>query len=179
MKLHFPGQKEDEKIEFLVRKHWIIYVKLTIFFVTMVGIPVGAYALFSQTMDFSTFTKQLSTLLFLIYLNSLLLITYIRWFEDESDILIVTNERILNIQQISFLHRTVSETELSQIQDVKHVSKGVLPTLLEFGSLEVQTAGESLLIRIEEVVKPSEMSRCIMDLCNQYKRNFMNKSTVS
>lgn len=168
--IHFPGQKEGEKISFLVRKHWIIYVKLMLFIVAMIGIPLALYAFVEATSEMSRATSQIVTLIFLLYLDFMLLITYIRWMEEELDVLIVTSERLISIEQISFMHRTVSETELSQIQDVRNVSKGVLSNVLGFGLLLVQTAAEKVVFEIKDVDDPYDVSRSIMDLCNHYKR---------
>lgn len=176
MPLHFPGQKENEHIQFLVRKHWIIYVKVFLFLIMMVGIPLGIYALIPSETDFSQTTEALLRLVFLLYLNGLLLVGFIRWMEEESDLLIVTNERILSIEQVSFMHRTISETALFQVQDVKHVCKGVLSTLLGFGSLEVQTAAEKIVFRIKDVVRPYDMARRIMDLCSVARTSLQNRT---
>lgn len=172
MKLHFPGQKENEDVLFVVRKHWILYVKLGMFLLLMVGIPFLILLALQQGADLSIPTQQGLGIGFLIYLDFMLLFTFIRWMEEEADLLIVTNERILSVNQISFLHRMVSESELTQIQDVKHVAKGLLSNLLGFGSLEVQTAGERILFEMKGVANPYEMSRKIMDLCRECKQKF-------
>lgn len=172
---HFPGQKPDEVVKYVVRKHWIIYLKLGIFFVMAAGIPFGGYLMLQFGSDFLELTanaKRWATLIFLMYVELIMLITFIRWLEDELDIIIVTNERVISIDQVSFLHRTISETELSQIQDVKHVAKGLLANVLGFGSLEVQTAAQKIVFEIKDVEKPYEMARCIMDLCHAYKEKF-------
>lgn len=175
---HFPGQKPDEVVKYVVRKHWIIYIKLVLFMLVAIGIPFSLYAWLEFGLDFLELTanaKRWLTLVFLLYMELILLITFIRWLEDEMDIIIVTNERIISIDQVSFLHRTISETELSQIQDVKHVAKGLLANVLGFGSLEVQTAAQKIMFIIEDVEKPYEMARCIMDLCHLYKSEFADK----
>jgi len=173
---HFPGQKPDEEIKFVVRKHWIIQVKIFLFFLVLASVPTLAYLGLQFGFEFLELTqnsKRWITLIYLLYMDLVLLLTLIRWIEEELDIVIVTNERIISIDQVSFLHRTISETELSQVQDVKHVAKGVMANVLGFGSLEVQTAAQKIMFMIKNVEKPYEMARSIIDLCNVYKKDFL------
>ena len=173
MPARFPGQKEGEEIKFLVRKHWIIYLKLGIFLALTAGLPFLIYLAAQFGFDFSDNTRRLATLAFLVYLEIIILVTFIRWLEDELDLIIITNERVISIDQVTFMHRTISETELTQIQDVKHVAKGVLSNVLGFGTLEIQTAAEKIIFVIHEVPAPYKMARNIMDLRDVYKQKFI------
>jgi len=168
----FPGQKENEIVKHLISKHWIVYVKLVLFILLTIGTLTGIYLWLELGVDITPNTARLVTIFFLLGLDFALLIAFIRWLEDEIDIIIVTNERMIFVDQISFMHRVISETELSQIQDVKHVSKGIFSNLFNFGSLVVQTAAEKMLFEIHHVRDPYAMARRIMDLANQYKRDF-------
>jgi hypothetical protein len=167
----FPGQKDGEVVEYLVAKHWIIYVKLILFMLTTIVVPVVIFTGIELGTEWSLNAKRYVTFGFIIYMIVIVTISFIRWLEDELDVIIVTNERVISIDQVSFMHRTVSETELSQVQDVKHVAKGVLSNVMNFGCLEIQTAAEKIIFRIDDVTKPHQMSRQILDMCNVYKRS--------
>ncbi|MDR1944799.1 MAG: hypothetical protein LBQ59_01595 [Candidatus Peribacteria bacterium] len=52
-----------------------------------------------------------------------LMMIYIEWLNYEFDLLIITNHRIISIEEISFLNRTVSETNLNQIVEVNSKTK--------------------------------------------------------
>jgi hypothetical protein len=169
---HFPGQKEGEEIKYLIRKHWIVYCKLGLFLLLMVGVPFIFYLILELSFNFDDNLKRLISLGFLLYLNVTALISFIRWLEEDLDIIIVTNERVISIDQVSFMHRTISETELTQIQDVKHVAKGVLSNVMGFGTLEIQTAAEKIVFIIQDVPAPYAMARKIMDLRGKYKKPY-------
>ncbi len=172
--LHFPGQKPGEVVHSILYKHWIVYMRLAVFLLFMIGLPIAGYFVFeAHTMN------PWVTIIFLMYINLMLLVGFIRWLEEDMDIILVTNERIINIEQLSFFNRTVSETELSQVQDVKHVSRGVLSNLLNFGNLEVQTAGEKIVFDMKDVKNGEQCASQILDLCREYKReqNFNNAAS--
>ena len=170
---HFPGQKEGEQIKYLVRKHWIIYVRILLFLIATFLVPLIGFFWLEFGFDFTANTKKVITLLFLIYLEILTLITFIRWLEEELDLIIVTNERVISIDQVTFMHRTISETELVQIQDVKHIAKGVMSNVLGFGSLQIQTAADKIAFIIHEIPEPYKMARKIMDVRDECKENLM------
>jgi hypothetical protein len=55
----------------------------------------------------------------------------------------ITTTRIVYIYQHGFFHRQVSSFLLSRVQDVTTEVNGIFGTLLNYGSLNVQTAGEN------------------------------------
>lgn len=166
-------------IHCILYKHWIVYAKLALFLLVMVGLPAVGYSILeangAATFDLTKNANQWITLIFLMYTNLMLLVGFILWLEEDMDIILVTNERIISIEQLSFFNRTVSETELSQVQDVKHVAKGLLSNLLNFGNLEVQTAAERVLFLMKNVTNSEERASQILNLCREYKRD-MNSS---
>lgn len=162
----FPGQKEGEQIQVLVRKHWIVDIKIAAIFVVLGFIPLSIYI----TVIILFWTSQpgpgqlLTALLFLVYFLFSLLFTYVKWLNEELDVIIVTNERAIGHDQINFFHKQISETDLSQIQDVKGVEKGFLGTVLHYGSLEIQTAADQIAFRIDSVPRPYDLARHILDI---------------
>lgn len=46
------------------------------------------------------------------------LFLYINWVNYELDIFVITNNRIICVEQHSFLNRTVGETTLDKVQEV-------------------------------------------------------------
>lgn len=161
---YFPGQKQSEIIEFVVRKHWIVYVKKIVYMVLLMLLPGTIYFFLVFDTNINANTKNILTLFLLLYFLFLFMMTFIRWIEDDLDLIIVTNERLISIDQISFIHRSISETEMSEIQDVKHEAKGILSNVMGFGTLEVQTAAEKMAFCMDHIPEPYETARKIMEL---------------
>lgn len=167
----FPGQKPDEEIKLLLRKHWIIDVRIFLVFVLLALLPLVfylGYLIFFWPEEGLTSNHYLGLLAFLSYFLFALLITYVKWLNEELDIVIVTNERIISHDQQSLFHRQISETHISQVQEVKGVEKGMFGNVLSYGNLSVQTAAEKTLFEIRNVRDPEENARHLMELRSEW-----------
>lgn len=166
LKKHFPGQKEGENISLLIRKHWVTDVKsgaivlLIGFFPTLVCLFI-AKALW-QTQSTQVFWGFVMG--FIVYLLFISLITYIHWLNDELDIIVVTDRRVISHEQIDLFHRQVSETNVTQIEDVKGVEKGLFQNLLHYGTLEIMTSSNDVFFTLNYVDRPYENARKLLDL---------------
>jgi uncharacterized membrane protein YdbT with pleckstrin-like domain len=92
---------------------------------------------------------------------------FIIWIDYYFDVWIVTNQRIVNIEQKGMFSRVVSELELEKIQDVTTDVRGVIPTFLNYGDLMVQTAAERERFRFRKVPDPYAVKDLIMKLQNE------------
>ena len=117
---HFSGQKEGEQIILVVRRHWFnIFENMFTIFV-MIFLLVGSY-LFLPLL-FPAFTETPFNGLFLFLENLFALITWIffflLWIDYYFDVWIITNKRVVNVEQKGLFNREVSELELERIQDI-------------------------------------------------------------
>ncbi len=58
------------------------------------------------------------------------------------DVVKITNKRIIDIDQRGFFSRNIATIRLETVQDITINSHGILPTLLHYGDLSIQSAGE-------------------------------------
>lgn len=70
------------------------------------------------------------------------------------NVFLLTNQRIIDIDQRGFFSRTISEAGYEKIQDITSRVKGPFQTLLGYGTVEIQTAGAKEQIAIEKVYNP-------------------------
>ncbi len=80
------------------------------------------------------------------------------------DIDIVTNDRIVDIVQKGLFGRSVAELDLTRVQDVQSEIKGIIPTLLDYGTVVVQTAAEVENFRFEQVSHPHKVRQRILEM---------------
>jgi len=162
----FPGQKSGESIQLVIRKHWIIDVKIAAIFLVFGLIPlviaIGAEVFVWDTGFGDVFL--MIALGFVLYFLMVLLVIYTKWLNEELDIIVVTDTRIISHEQIDHFHRRVSEANLSQIQDVMGAQKGFLQSILRYGSIEIQTSASDVFFIINYVSYPYENARALLDM---------------
>lgn len=169
---HFSGQKDDEHILLVTRRHWfnILGSLFSVFF--MILALIGGYALLPWL--FPTFKNSDFQSLLLFFGNFFAMVIWIIffliWIDYYFDVWIVTNKRIVDVQQKGLFSREVSELELEKIQDITTEVLGVIPTFLNYGDVRIQTAGEKARFAFEEVPDPYAIKDLIMNLQKQQEK---------
>jgi len=165
-KKHFPGQKTGEVVKLLIRKHWIMDFKIGSILLLIGIIPflVGILAgdliwLNAEANYFWAFA-----LFGILYTLFMLLIIYIKWLNEELDIIIITDKRIISHEQIDLFHRQISETAVEDVQDVKGIENGLLASIFHYGVLEIKTSSKDVFFTMKHVDHPYENARNILDL---------------
>lgn len=95
------------------------------------------------------------------------------------NVFIVTDARIIDVDQRGFFERTVSESTLDTIQDVSVRVKGILQTLFHYGSVMVQTAGTTATLELNGVKNPEEIQDMITGLLQERKKTEGTESEMS
>lgn len=164
--IRFKDQEEGEVVLLLLRRH---------FFTNSPWI-IGTFLLFLLPFVFflSPYTSifpflELLPVRFLLFitlgwyhfLSTFVLISFVGWFFN---IDLVTDKRVLDIDYWGFLFFNVSETPLSNIQDVTYNISGLGQTLLNYGNLYIQTAGTSANFDFADVPNPAAVHDLITDL---------------
>ncbi|PJA47469.1 hypothetical protein CO172_01260 [Candidatus Uhrbacteria bacterium CG_4_9_14_3_um_filter_36_7] len=181
---HLPHTQNGEKTIFFLHRHW--HVVLQIFLAILLLYLIPAIILFffwSSTIAPLTSHPFLGPLLFLVasaYICGVWLLAFVEFVDYYLDVWIVTNKRILNIEQLGLFHRTASELPLNVVQDVTSEVKGILPTLFDFGTVYIQTAGETRRFVFKEVPHPEKVKEQIIATLEQerVRVNASAKSTV-
>jgi hypothetical protein len=70
------------------------------------------------------------------------------------DVLVITNLHIVDIDQIGLWHREVSTLQLSKVQDISSKTDGIIASILDYGDLEIQSAGSLTNFIVKGVQKP-------------------------
>jgi len=159
----------NEEIFLKVRKHKLVFILEVIFIVPAVLLPPVAYYFlkFLGKIEVSSDTFYLLLFAYSIFLLFLWIIFFKIWTDYYLDILIVTNKRVVDVEQKGFFHRDVSTLRLDRIQDLRVNLKGVLATFLDFGEIYIQTAGEAREFVMRYVPNPNHVKSVIYELHNK------------
>lgn len=174
-----PNPIPDEHIVFFLRRHPITMISLIAGYLFLMGAPF-AVILYVQTMQPLWLESQTTVLLFVLGGSLFFLFAWLFLFQAFMDfyldIWIVTNRRILNIEQTGLFSRTISELRLYRIQDVTSTINGFLHTMFNFGNVEIQSAGEKTRFCFEEIRDPNHVSKTILELAETDRREHLDEA---
>lgn len=146
---------EDEKVVYEIRRHWYVLFVESFFLILFFLVPwVVLFGLDVFGFSFSDAEGSLFFFVAVAWLFSTWLAFMIVWTNYYLDVWVVTNKRILDIEQHGLFSRDLSDFRLDRIQDVTIEVKGIIPTLLRFGDIHVQTAGEAREFIIRHIPHP-------------------------
>ncbi|MEP7162226.1 MAG: PH domain-containing protein [Candidatus Moraniibacteriota bacterium] len=162
---HFKGQRETEVILEIIHRHWF---NIAVHFIIVLLFALSVFgSLFLLPFLFPELNTQGNALFFLFMQNTLLLFLWIYafliWIDYYFDVWIITNERVINIEQKGLFVREVSELKFSRIQDVTSEVEGLIPTVLNFGDVSVQTAAEEERFLFRQVPDPYRIKDVLME----------------
>lgn len=166
---HFQGQHENESVLRIIHRHWFnivihlgMVLLLSLFLIGSISFLPALFpeALTKENTPFFLFAQN--TILLFIWLYSFLV-----WIDYYFDVWIITNERIVNIEQKGLFTRRISELRFSRIQDVTSSVNGLIPTILNFGDVYVQTAAEEERFIFRQVADPFAVKDAVMRLARE------------
>lgn len=160
---------QNEKIIALFRKHWfVILFELFGLFILAVA-PLGLY-IFGRIFLFDSLGSEVGIIFGFFYVL-LLIILWIAgfnlWLDFYLDKLLVTTERVIEIEQRGLFSREISSLNLENIQDITIEVHGVIQTFFKLGDIHVQTSGAQKKVSISYLANPEYAKHMIMDLHNQ------------
>lgn len=158
---------EDRIIE--LHRHWITLVKRILAYAVLASVPFLAYWFLSTYFsDILTSTIGYAALILAAsaYELGMWLFLFTMFLDYELDVWVVTNDRLISIEQHGLFARTVAELDLWRVQDVASDVRGVFPTFFNYGDVHVQTAGAVERFILEQVKNPREVQKIILDMAD-------------
>ena len=156
----------DEKIVLKVHRHKLVLVFKSFFLILFVLLPPLFFWFSGQIgaikgNELALFSSVYSAILLIGWM-----IFFIIWTDYYLDVMIVTDKRIIDIEQRGFFKREVSTVRLESIEDITINVSGVLATFLDYGTLKIQTAAENREFIINDVPHPNQVKSTIFELQN-------------
>ena len=157
----FEGKKSYETVMLLLHRHWFVLAIQIVVFVLIGLLPI---CLFFLPSSLATYSLLIAAVFYLFWWYGLFYAITMYLL----DIWIVTDHRVIDSEQHGFFRRTVAELHLSKIQDISVEIHGIIPTFLDYGDLEVQTAGTSEKFFFKQIPHPNRVKDIIMEAHNQF-----------
>jgi hypothetical protein len=170
---HLFKLKSYEHIVVLLRRHPIFLLWDIILFAILSAIPVAVVMILqtlSPTLLTGPITMPIVAVLGSIYYLAIWLFVFSMVLDYYLDIWVVTNDRLIAVEQRGLFSRTVSEMDLWMIQDVTSEVNGIGATIFGFGKLSVQSAAEQARFHFENVHNPNAIRQRILDLADEDRK---------
>lgn len=169
------GYHDDEILLAFLRRHWFVMFLNAILFFVLMALPIGIYALVpAQLLGWISGTpwEGIIIMFFGAYYLMMWLFFFASLVDYYLDVWIVTSERIIDIQQISLFRHVVAEQRIVRVQDVTSSVQGIIPTFLNYGNVNIQTAGEIERFVFEQVPNPEKVKKIIFQAYEDGVRKF-------
>lgn len=166
----------NEQIVLIVRKHWIAIIGRLIVLLFTIIVPILILIALPIFVPFfpSWQTGHIIYLYTLVY-TFLLIVSWVvfffAWTEYHLDIWVVTTHRIFIVDQKSMFYREISSLTLDKIQDLTIDIDGFLPTMLKFGEIFIETAGENKNFEFKNARNPEAIKIAI----NSIQKDFYSR----
>lgn len=169
---HINEITEKEKIIKIIHRHWFDIFQQFLIIVAVILVLISGFFIFPGIFAGSNNPNFYALLVFLESVFVLLIWVYafLIWIDYYFDVWIITSEKIINVEQKGLFLRAVSELKYDKIQDVTVDVRGFFPTILNYGDVQIQTAGEQGKFFFRHVPDPYRIKNIIMDLQKQQEK---------
>lgn len=161
----FEGKLPEEQVLFLRRQHKIFFYLPILLFVFLALIVIFLVSFLNE----EVYQKFSNLILFLelVYFSILWLMLFLDLMVYSLTTLIITNKRIIKIEEKGLFNYERSELELDKIQDVNINVSGILGNFLNFGDILIQTAGAENKFKFSNLPSPLKIKTIILEAKNK------------
>jgi hypothetical protein len=138
----------DEEVLRVVRKHWFIIVSeligIAVFALTPIILLFIGIELPKLLGGIDVHAERYTAQITFIIAGWLLLSTmsaFVVWTHYYLDLWVITDRRIIAVEQLHFFNRNVAIFRLERLQDIEFSIKGLIQTFFNYGTISAQTAG--------------------------------------
>lgn len=156
---HISTQR-GEKILYSPQFHWVWFVPTVVRYVG-IGAVLSVTSIWMWSVPYGLYLWPGAGALLLAYLFGAI------WMASRS-IIVLTNERIISIHHLGMFKEHCIEIGLDKIQHVQGEVHGILPTILRYGTLFINTANEEGEIEIPYIKNPIDAQEKILNIVCRY-----------
>jgi len=168
-----PNKLPGERVIKVVRRDFFILFKRMLMFILMAVLPFVFFYLMI-TANLQVLSGEMVYPIVVLGTSAYYLFIWLFFFfsfvDYYLDIWIITNRRIIDIEQRGFFSRIISEHKLFRIQDVTSEIHGAIPTMLKYGEVFVQTAGAKQRFQFHQVPDPHGIRDIVIKLVQKNRK---------
>lgn len=156
---------EKEEIIKIFRKHPFIFWVEVIPLVIALLLPFIVFFLLPNGL--AEWLFQIRAFLWAIAFTWVVLVTLSIFIVGANyflDTWILTNERLIDVEQKGLFHHDLVELALENIQDIRVEIQGIIKSLLHIGDVHIQSAGSAREFVIFNAISPREIKSIISEI---------------
>ena len=179
---HLIKKKSYEKIIHVMHRHPITFIPKLLLFIVLAIVPLAVYGMINTL--FPTLFAQQTVYAFAVlagsgYYLSILLFFYEQFIVFYLDMWVITNDRIIDVEQLGLFSRTISELDLFRIQDVTTDVHGIFATLFKYGTVTIKTASSNINIVFYDIAHPNKIREELIQLSHEDRKYHYNTSIAA
>ena len=134
----------QEQVLLVMRRHWFVLFGPAVTFGILLILPSLVLSVGSTYLPLLRAPGVVPYVNFFlaIYLMAVLTYMLLVWLDYYLDAWIITDQRVVDIEQRRLFDRRISEIAMERIQNVTIEIPGFIATMLNFGNIKIETAGE-------------------------------------
>jgi uncharacterized membrane protein YdbT with pleckstrin-like domain len=160
----------QEEIIRRVKRHWIALAPVAVSVGAIILIILGGsygIARYRDQVPAVIPTSAIAGVLALLLVLALFILLTGVWVYNRN-VMLLTTKHLIRVEQRGLFSRSVSQLSLSRVQDVSSSTPGFLATILGFGNVTVQTAGEEDNFIFTTVPSPSKLAEDCLSAHDTY-----------
>lgn len=169
----YPGQAHEEVTQRVVYKHVMAIAPILFGMILLAIFAIMAIIYVNTNLaSIENFIPPIFvTLIGFALIAVIVLLTVGTFWIWRRNKVVITNKHVVDVDQIGLFNREVSTLRLEEIQDVTAKVNGPLQTMLGYGTLIIQTAGERENFVFDYVPEPYKLENYIIELRSKYYGN--------
>ncbi len=170
LSFEFKGKHETEELICFFRKHWITLLRyISGFLVLNIIIITLLWQIYQKNLGVITGETKYFLVAILLFLTYLIHFLFTKILNYYLAIVIVTNYRMIDFLKTILLRDDKDVIDLAEIQNIDKIQEGILPNILNFGTIKISLAGVRDVKVFYCVPRPDFYFRRI----NEAKRNYL------
>lgn len=158
-----------EKIIIEARRHWLLVGAIGglvgLLAIAPIVILLVVYYISPEAASLLSTKETIAGLLFFgsSWLFFLWIIFFMNWTDYYLDVLVITNKKLIDVEQQGLFRRNVATALINNVQDIKIEIKGVVRSIFQFGDLQIQTGAVERELIIKDIKDPMKIKGIILD----------------
>lgn len=146
------------------RKHWFVIFVESLLFIVILILPaiLLAAGIITTGLVLSPIIQGILLVLGFAWIIAMWVAFFIVYTDYYLDVWVLTDQRLIDIDQKGLFAREVATLSLDKIQDVTAKQSGLFPTILNYGDVHLQSAGTEREFTIFHVRHPKQVREMLM-----------------